>query len=342
MASEAGSGNPACGHPVQPGSRFCPVCGQPAIGSAAPSQPSTAQLPAAQLPAVTAPQPALPSSLSPLAAPVPQTESTPWESWYAPRWPPSRPSAPQPWPVPPDGGQPPPADPDATRLDGLGPVPPDDLPMPMLGGLRPASVPDGPRHSRRPPVLVIVAAVLMAVVAGVVIFRAHSGNTAAGRTTGTAPSNSSQDARRQAAARLSGLLAQSVTDRAAVIDAAEDVRGCGPSLHQDAQTFTRAASSRQHLLSRLASLPGRSALPPALLRNLKTAWQASAEVDTDLARWATDTLARGCHRNSRSDAGLRASFAPEGRATVGKHEFARLWNPVARGYGLTTYQPSQL
>ena len=142
--------------------------------------------------------------------------------------------------------------------------------------------------------------------------------------------------------RLSGLLAQSVTDRAAVTNAAEDVRGCGPSLHQDARTFTRAASSRQHLLSRLASLPGRSELPPALLRNLTTAWQASAQVDTDLARWAADTMARHCHHNSRSDAGLRASFVPESQATVGKHAFARLWNPVARGYGLTTYQPSQL
>src|SRR4029077_21247736 len=111
---------------------------------------------------------------------------------------------------------------------------------------------------------------LVAVVAGVVIFRALSGSTAPG-STGTTPSASSQDARRQAAVQLSGLLAQSVTDRAAVTRAAEDVRGCGPSLHQDARTFTRAASSRQHLLSRLASLPGRSELPPALLRNLTTA-----------------------------------------------------------------------
>jgi hypothetical protein len=53
-------------------------------------------------------------------------------------------------------------------------------------------------------------------------------------------------------------------------------------------------------------------------------------------------MARSCHHNSRSDAGLRASYAPESRATVGKYAFARLWNPVARGYGLTTYQPSQL
>ena len=227
-------------------------------------------------------------------------------------------------------------------MDGLGPVSSDDLPMPMLGGLRPAAVPDGPRRSRRPPVLVIVAAVLMAVVAGVVIFRAHSGSTAAGRTTGTAPSNSPQDTRQQAAARLSALLAQSVTDRAAVIDAVADVRGCGPSLRQDARTFARAASSRQRLLSRLGSLPGRSLLPAAMLHDLTGAWQASAQVDTDLSRWADDMITRGCHPNSRSDPHLRASSAPEAQAAAGKQAFASLWNPIARQYGLTTYQPNQL
>ena len=187
----------------------------------------------------------------------------------------------------------------------------------------------------------IAAAALVAVVAGVVIFQAHPGGTAASGT-GTTPSASSQDARRQAAVRLSGLLAQSVTDRAAVTGAAEDVRGCGPSLPQDAQTFARAASSRQHLLSRLGSLPGRSVLPAAMLRDLTSAWQASAQVDTDLARWAQGKIAHGCHRDSRSDARLRASYVPEARATVSKQAFASLWNPVARQYGLTTYQRNQL
>jgi hypothetical protein len=244
--------------------------------------------------------------------------------------------------MPPGSVQPPPADPDATRVDGPGPLLYGDPATAMLGDLRPALPSGGPRRPRpprRPLVPVIVAAALLAVVAGIVIFRAHTGSTAATRT---APSTSPQDARRLAAVGLSRLLAQSVTDRAAVIDAAEDVRGCGPSLRQDARTFTRAASSRQHLLSRLASLPGRSLLPAALLPNLTTAWQASAQVDTDLARWASDTIAHRCHRNSRSDAGLRASYAPESQATTGKHAFARLWNPVARQYGLTTYQPSQL
>jgi hypothetical protein len=227
-------------------------------------------------------------------------------------------------------------------VDGLGPVPPGGLPTPILGDLRLAPASGGPGRSRRRLVPVIVAAVLVAVVAGVVIFRGHSGSTAASGATGTTPSASSQDARRQAAVRLSGLLAQSVTDRAAVTGAAEDVRGCGPSLGEDARTFASAASSRQRLLSRLGTLPGRSLLPAVMLQDLTGAWQASAQVDTDLARWAEGKIARGCHRNSRPDARLRASYVPEGKATVGKQAFASLWNPVARPYGLTTYRPNQL
>ena len=211
----------------------------------------------------------------------------------------------------------------------------------MLGDLRLAAAPGGPRRSRRPLVPVIVAAALVAVLAGVVIFRTHSGSTAASGTTGATPSASAQDARRQAAVRLSGLLALSVPDRAAVIDAVADVRGCGPSLRQDPRAFATAASSRQRLLSQLGNLPGRSLLPTAMLQDLTGAWQASAQVDTDLARWAEGTVARGCHRNSRSDARLRASYVPQGQATAGKQAFASLWNPVARRYGLTTYQPNQ-
>jgi hypothetical protein len=235
----------------------------------------------------------------------------------------------------------PPAGTDPTRVDGLGPPPLGDLPAAIPDDLRLAPASGGPPRSGRRLVPVIVAVVLVAVVAGIAIFRGHSGSTAASGATGTTPSASSQDARQQAAVRLSGLLAQSVTDRAAVIDAAADVRGCGPSLRQDEQTFARAASSRRRLLSRLGSLPGRSLLDAAMLQDLTRAWQASAQVDADLARWADDNIARGCQRTSRSDANLRASYAPEGQATAGKDAFVSLWNPVARRYGLTTYQPNQ-
>jgi hypothetical protein len=90
-------------------------------------------------------------------------------------------------------------------------------------------------------------------------------------------------------------------------------------------------------------MPGRSQLPAAMLQDLTSAWQASAQVDTDLARWAQDNATRGCHHHrGRSDAFLRASGAPEARATVAKRAFAAQWNPIARQYGLTTYQRNQL
>lgn len=252
--------------------------------------------------------------------------------------------------------------PDAGWADG--PVSSADSPTAMLAGLRATRDPGGPPRPRRPfgsfgplgssgppgsrrPLLIVVAfAAVVAIVAGIVLVHALSGSPPASGATGTTSatsSASSPDGRRQAATRLDALLAQSVTDRAAVTNAAEDVRGCGPSLSQDARTFAHSASSRQQLLSRLASMPGRSQLPAAMLQDLTSAWQASAQVDTDLARWAQDNATRGCHHHrGRSDAFLRASGTPEARATVAKRAFAAQWNPIARQYGLTTYQRNQL
>lgn len=236
-----------------------------------------------------------------------------------------------------------------------GPVPSADTPTAMLAGLRPPRGPGGPRlprgslGPRRPLLIVIAVATVVVIAAGIVLVKALSGSPPASGATGTAgtagatSSASSQDARRQAAVQLDRLLAQSVTDRAAVTNAAEDVRACGPSLSQDAQTFAHSASSRRQLLSRLGSLPGRSQLPAAMLQALTSAWQASAQVDTDLSRWAQDNAARGCHHHrGRSDAYLRASAAPETRATVAKRAFSAQWNPIARQYGLITYQRNQL
>jgi len=189
---------------------------------------------------------------------------------------------------------------------------------------------------------VIAAAAVVAVVAGLVIVRALSGSTARGTTSTATPTATSSGTQRQAATQLSALLAKSVTDRAAVTAAAVDVRGCGPNLPQDAQTFAQAASARRGLLSQLASLPGRSALPAAMLQDLTSAWQASAQVDTDLSRWAQNNITRGCRHGARSDAHLRASYAPGAQADTSKRAFAAQWNPIARQYGLTTYQRSQL
>jgi hypothetical protein len=146
----------------------------------------------------------------------------------------------------------------------------------------------------------------------------------------------------QAADNLSALLAQSVTDRSSIVNAVSDVSGCGPSLGQDAQTFQNAASSRQNLLTQLADLPDRAALPAPMLQALTSAWQASVQADQDFAQWAQDEASRGCVPNDHSDPGYQAAAGPDGQATTGKKAFVSSWNPIAARYGLTSYQWNQL
>jgi hypothetical protein len=260
-----------------------------------------------------------------------------------------RPYEPQPWPgTAPTGNPFPPPPPGGPVQDGplsqtlprgMEPVPPGG-PFPPGGPKRQLKLPSGPVTAA------IIAAALVLVVAVVFIMDQHSGGsspagTAAGATP-TATASAGAAAERQAAARLVGLLSQSDTDRADVINAVGNVRACGKNLGRDEQIFTTAARNRRALLSKLGSLPGRSALPAAMLSDLSGAWQASAQVDTDLAKWATTAATHGCHKGNAKDPNLQASYGPDGQATAGKQAFARLWNSLARHYGLQTFQVAQL
>jgi hypothetical protein len=155
-------------------------------------------------------------------------------------------------------------------------------------------------------------------------------------------SSSAQISERQAATNLAGLLKQSVADRSSITAAVTDVDRCGSSLNQDPQTFQRAATSHQQLLSQLSSLAGRSALPAAMLQSLTSAWQASAAADKDLGQWAQDEVSNGCTQNDRADANFKAAVGPDDQATTAKKAFVSQWNSVAVQYGLTTYQWNQL
>jgi len=188
------------------------------------------------------------------------------------------------------------------------------------------------------------------VVVGVVlVLQSLRGGTSSPPTAGptSTPKSSaapvSKQAQHQAATQLAGLLSQSGSDRGAVIDADVDVQNCGKNLAQDESTFAKSAANRQSLLSRLAVLPGRSALRPAMVSALTGAWQASVKADTDLAKWAQDELAHGCRKSKvANDPNLKASYGPDGQATADKQTFTSLWNPLARKYGLKTYQVGDL
>ena len=124
------------------------------------------------------------------------------------------------------------------------------------------------------------------------------------------PTPPSPSAQQQAAESLAGLLAQSVTDRSSIVNAASSVSQCGAALSQDPQVFENAAAARQRLLSQLASLSGHSALSGQMLQALTGAWRASATADRDFARWARDELAHGCTPNDQADPSFQAAAGP--------------------------------
>ncbi len=216
---------------------------------------------------------------------------------------------------------------------------------------RPGPPPNRPNRPRR----------LRALIIGLVVFLAAGGITAAVMLIahplqrGTVPppipttsasastSKSAGEPAQEAAAQgLAGLLAQSVTDRSSIVAAANDVMGCGPNLRRDPQTFASAVTSRQNLLGRLASLPGRPALSAPMLAALTSAWQNSIKADQDYAQWAQDEIANGCTANNQTDPNAQAATGPDNQATIGKKTFAGLWDPIATKYGLPAYQWNQL
>jgi eukaryotic-like serine/threonine-protein kinase len=148
--------------------------------------------------------------------------------------------------------------------------------------------------------------------------------------------------RQQAAQALAGLLAQSGTDRAAILQAFDAVAACSAGLSQDETVFSTAASSRQELLGKLATLTDRLALPGAMLQDLTMAWQVSGEADQDFASWTQDEISRGCSTNDRSDANYQAAMVPDKEATAYKKAFVALWTAIANEYGLPLYQYSQI
>ncbi|MFE7896112.1 hypothetical protein ACFU3E_00945 [Streptomyces sp. NPDC057424] len=152
------------------------------------------------------------------------------------------------------------------------------------------------------------------------------------------------DPARAQAVELDKLLADSGDSRSTVISAVADVKGCD-NLPKAAKDLREAAKQRNQLVTRLSGievdkLPGHAALTTALTK----AWQASASADNHYAVWADQTAGKkGCKKGqaqptNQTQAGNRAS----GVASREKAKAAGLWNGIAKKYGLTERQPTQL
>jgi hypothetical protein len=189
-------------------------------------------------------------------------------------------------------------------------------------------------------VVIVIAAIVLSSQGGSPSKTTGSGTAAGATPTASTSTGTTALTQRQAATALSGLLAQSGTDHADVNAAVTNVEGC-KGLPADARTFSKAAANRGTLLSKLAQLPGRSALPAAMISDLTNGWQASATVDADLAKWASSEAGH-CKKNDLKNPAYASSLPFDSKATNGKTEFVNAWNGLARKYGLATYQPSQI
>jgi hypothetical protein len=227
------------------------------------------------------------------------------------------------------------------------PYPPAD---PQFGGAPGGGAP-GPRGGLRSrgrliPALAIGAVALIAIVALVI---ANSGGGSPSPSASTGPTGASTSAppvsaaaQKAAAQQLAKLLPQSGSDHAAVNAAVGDLDSC-KRLKPARTALGSAMQNRENLLAQLRTLPGRSALPADLLSALSGAEQESAQVDGHLHDWAQDLINGGCNpKTAQNDPQYQASLGGDTLASNDKVKFVGLWNPLAKKYGLPTYQWEQL
>jgi chorismate mutase len=158
--------------------------------------------------------------------------------------------------------------------------------------------------------------------------------------------SASADAAEQQAIALDKLLADSGSSRASVISAVADVKACN-NLAQAASDLRDAAKQRNELVTKLSGLtvdqlPNHAALTTALTK----AWQASASADNHYAAWADQVAGskkQSCKKGTaRTTAQTQAGNRASGTASTQKAQAAKLWNEIAKTYGLTQRQPTQL
>jgi hypothetical protein len=170
--------------------------------------------------------------------------------------------------------------------------------------------------------------------------------TAPASESASASPSPSADPAEQQAIELDKLLADSGDSRTTVINAVNDVKSCS-NLGQAAKDLREAAKQRNALVTRLSALsvdklPAHAELTTALTK----AWKASASADNHYAAWADQVAGQKgklCKKGqARSTGQTQAGNRESGTATTQKAEAAKLWNAIAKTYGLTEREPTQL
>ncbi|WP_406125270.1 hypothetical protein [Streptomyces sp. NBC_00989] len=222
------------------------------------------------------------------------------------------------------------------------------------GGRRGAQGDDGGRGGRRSRVPLIagvgVGIAILGVGAGALLSggggKSDDTNKTVAATSAATDGSSSAgtDAAKEQAVALDKLLADSGSSRASVINAVGNVKACN-KLGDSASDLRDAAKQRAELVTKLSQLtvdklPENAALTTALTN----AWKASAAADNHYATWADQAAGKhGCKKGqARTTGQTAAGNAASGTASNQKVKASALWNTIAKTYGLTQRQPTQL
>ncbi len=146
------------------------------------------------------------------------------------------------------------------------------------------------------------------------------------------------------ARQLNALLHNSNGSRTTVINAVASIKVC-KNLVASASDLRTAAGERDDLVTRLSQLT-LDKLPNGsqLVSQLTAAWAASSAADNHYATWAEQVgKPKGCHKgHAKVTSEVQRGNLSSGQATIAKQKAANLWNPIARQYGLTQRQFTQL
>ena len=157
-------------------------------------------------------------------------------------------------------------------------------------------------------------------------------------------SSPAADPAKAQAVELDKLLADSGNSRSTVISAVANVKSC-KNLGQAAKDLRAAATQRTGLVTRLDALAvDRLTNHAELTTALTKAWQASASADNHYAAWADQAAGKkGCKKGqARTTGQTQAGNRDSGTASTEKARAARLWNVIAKKYGLTERGATQL
>jgi hypothetical protein len=193
---------------------------------------------------------------------------------------------------------------------------------------------DGGPGGRRTP-LIIGGVVVVVAAVGLYLGLSGGGSgkspTAAKSSTAATSPASTETAQQQADA-VYQLVQQAKTLRSDISGGVDKLEACDVSGAQSEIDST--AQARASAAAAVAKLPvGKISGAAALLTDLQTAWQDSANSDQEYSKAAADFASGGCSKSAvKSDANFQAAQSASGSTANAKDAAASLWNQVMASY----------